>query len=279
MPWPLCSTDRQPGRVGRAQATDDRHRATRTPGVPSLMTPAQGGLATIDDIRFTQPLYTVPEAARLVGMSPSTLETWAHGYERRPIGRPVVRQGPVITSVRDGDDNRTIPFIGLVEATVVQAFRRSQLSMQRIRRALEVLADQGELQHALASRSLFSDGANVLYDYARREGDGQLRLLTVVSSGQVVFHDLISEYLSRIAFGDRWATEMLVPVTERPLLRVRPTIAGGDPLFVSGGAPLSAVHSRFAAGEPAESLAEDYGVPVADINEAIGAIWPHALAA
>jgi len=212
-------------------------------------------------------------------MSPSTLDTWAHGYERRPVGRPVVKQGPVITSVRNGHDIRTIPFIGLVEATVVQAFRRSQLSMQRIKRALEVLADQGELQHALASRSLFSDGANVLYDYARREGDNQLRLLTVVSSGQVVFHDLISEYLSRITCGDVWATKMLVPVTERPVLRVKPTIAGGDPLFVSGGAPLSAVRSRYVAGEPASSIAADYGVPLADINEAFGAIWPHALAA
>ena len=151
--------------------------------------------------------------------------------------------------------------------------------MQRIRRALEVLADQGELEHALASRSLYSDGANVLYDYARREGDGQLRLLTVVSSGQVVFHDLISEYLSRITFGDVWATEMFVPVTERPVLRVKPTIAGGDPLFVSGGAPLSAVRSRYVAGEPDAAIAADYGVPLADINEAIGAIWPHALAA
>jgi hypothetical protein len=38
------------------------------------------------------------------------------------------------------------------------------LPMQRIRRALEVLAHQGELDHDLASSQLYSDGANVLYD-------------------------------------------------------------------------------------------------------------------
>jgi hypothetical protein len=122
----------------------------------------------MSDPRFTRRLYTVPEAARLVGMSPSTLDTWAHGYGRRPEGRSVVKQGPVVTSLgRTPDDGRSIPFIGLVEASVVQAFRQTGLPMQRIRRALEVLTEQGELDHALAPQRLYSDGAEVLYDCGR----------------------------------------------------------------------------------------------------------------
>lgn len=214
-------------------------------------------------------------------MSASTLETWANGYERQLAGRPVVRRGPIITSVPAVGDHRSIPFIGLVEATVVQAFRQTGLPMQRIRRALEVLAGQGHLEHALASRQLFSDGANVLYDYARHEGDKQLRLLTltVVNTGQRVFHEVIQQYLTRITFGDDWATDLVVPVTERPILRIRPSVADGDPVFLRGGAPLSAVHSRARAGEPAQSIADDYGIPLADLKEALDAVWPQALAA
>lgn len=229
----------------------------------------------MQDERFTRRLYTVAEAARLVGMNPSTLDTWAHGYERRPRGRPVVKQGPVITALdRAESDTRTIPFIGLVEATVVQAFRRTDLPMQRIRRALEVLSREGELDHALASRQLYSDGAEVLYDYAKSSDDKQLGLLTIVSSGQRVFHDVISEYLERITFHDVWASELIVPVTERKLLRVVPDIESGDPLFVHGGAPLSAVRTRFVAGEPVASIARDYDVPADEIKEALDAIWP-----
>ncbi|MCP3911825.1 MAG: DUF433 domain-containing protein [Actinomycetia bacterium] len=232
------------------------------------------------DERFTRRLYTVAEAARLVGMYPSTLDTWAHGYERRPDGRPVVKKGPVITALdRTADDGRSVPFIGLVEASVVQAFRQTGLPMQRIRRALEVLTEQGELEHALASRQLYSDGAEVLYDYARNTHDKQLGLLTIVSSGQRVFHDVISQYLELISFDDTWASELVLPVTERPLLRVVPEIESGDPLFVHGGAPLSAVRSRFVAGEPVESIALDYGVPSDEIEEALGAIWPAQQAA
>lgn len=67
----------------------------------------------------------------------------------------------------------------------MQAFRRTELPLQRIRRALDVLSEQDELHNALASRNLFTDGADVLYDYATGTGDGQLRLLTVVSSAEV----------------------------------------------------------------------------------------------
>lgn len=120
------------------------------------------------DDRFTRRLYPVAEAARLVGRYPSTLHTWAHGYERHPEGRRVVKMGPVITALdQTAGDGRSIPFIGLVEASVVQAFRQTGLPMPRIRRALEVLTEQGEREHTLASRQLYGDGADVLYDYAR----------------------------------------------------------------------------------------------------------------
>ncbi len=234
----------------------------------------------MDDERFTRRLYTVPEAARLVGMSPSTLGTWAHGYQRQRGGRTVVSQGPVITSLdRSVGDQRSIPFVGLVEATVVQAFRQTGLPMQRIRRALEVLADQGELDHALASRQLYSDGAEILYDYANSADDKQLGLLTIVHSGQRVFHDVIKQYLERISFAGTWANELIVPVTKRELLRVLPEVESGDPIFMHGGAPLSAVRTRFLAGEPVESISRDYGVPADDIEEALRAIWPATQAA
>ncbi len=233
-----------------------------------------------DDERFARRLYTVAEAARFAGMHPSILRAWARGYERRSPTGPVISKEPVITALEPTPgDSRSIPFVGLVETTVVQAFRQTGLSMQRIRRALEVLAEQGELPHALASDRLYSNGAELLYDYARSAHDKQLGLLTVVSSGQRVFHEIIAQYLERISFEDKWANALILPATERQLLRAVPDVHGGDPLFINGGAPFSAVRSRHAAGEPVESIARDYGVPREDITEAIHAIWPSQQAA
>ena len=157
-----------------------------------MLTPRSPKEAIIDS-RFTVPVFTVAEAARLVGMNPSTLSTWAKGYERQVDGRRPVRMGPVITSIADTNGTARVPFIGLVEAAVVQAFRQTDLPLQRIRAALEVLDAQGELEHALASRKLMTNGADVLYDYARETADGQLGLLTVVKSGQRVYTDMIAD--------------------------------------------------------------------------------------
>lgn len=232
------------------------------------------------DQRFERRLYTVADAARFVGMSPSTLRTWTRVDARYATGGSAAKRNPVVTALdADGRDRRSIPFIGLVEAAVVQAFRQTDLSMQRIRLALRVLSEQDELQHALASQKLYSDGAHILYDYARDHGDRPLSLLTLVATGQRVFHEIIAEYLDRIEFGDTWASSMILPVTKRKLLRVVPDVASGMPLFVQGGAPLKAVRSRVVAGEPVVSIARDYEVPVEDIEEANRAIWPEKTAA
>src|SRR5438445_3163303 len=154
-----------------------------------------GGLKTPKDpVRFDKPRYTAPEAAAYVGVPRSTLETWVRGYLRRPQGRKAVQGEALLTSV----PGRTlsIPFVGLAEGMVLAAFRETGLPLQRIRPALDRLRAEHDLEHALASDRLYTDGAEVLYDYARAHGDKQLRLLTVVRSGQRVFHEVIERYLA-----------------------------------------------------------------------------------
>jgi uncharacterized protein (DUF433 family) len=218
--------------------------------------------------RFTVPLYTVTEAAAYVGVPRSTFDTWARGYERRPHGRRPVHGEPLLTVT--GTGGVTIPFIGLAEGMVLAAFRETGLPLQRIRPALDRLRTEHELQHALASQSLYSDGANVLYDYARAHDDKALRLLTVVSSGQRVFHEVIDRYLSRITYGpDGFASQLILPITEQELLVVDPERAFGQPIFMHGGARLTDVRDRVRAGEPESDVATDYGVPLDEVRAAL----------
>jgi uncharacterized protein (DUF433 family) len=232
--------------------------------------PGAGGFAltlALDD-RFTKPLYSVTEAAAFVGVPRSTFETWAQGYERRPKGRRPVHGEPLLATVPG--KGLTIPFVGLAEAMVLAAFRETGIPLQRIRPALDRLREEHELHHALASQHLFSDGADVLYDYARAHDDKQLRLLTVVRSGQRVFHDVIDQYLTRITYGDDgFAARLILPITDQKLLEVDPHRAFGQPVFIRGGARLVDVRNRIAAGEPDVSVAKDYGVPLDDIRAAL----------
>ena len=120
---------------------------------------------TLDHARFVDPLYTITEAADIVKVPSTTLTTWARGYVRRPPGRPEVRGEPIITSVDESRRNQPlIPFVGLTEATVLAAIRKSGVPMQRIRPALKRLEQGLGLRHALAHKKLYTDGAELLYD-------------------------------------------------------------------------------------------------------------------
>ncbi|MDZ7733905.1 MAG: DUF433 domain-containing protein [Acidimicrobiia bacterium] len=228
-----------------------------------------------DAIRFETPLYTVPEAARFLGVPATTFATWAHGYERRPSGRQAVRGEPILTAVKTPPRHPEIPFVGLVEGMVAAAFRRSGVSMQHMRRALQVLDNEIGIEHALASRQLYTDGASILFDYASAEGDDEV--LTVVVTGQRVFHEIIRDYLKRITYGtDDWAERMALPITERLVVECDPTRGFGRPLFIRGGAPMDDVLDRFRAGEPLREVARDFDLRPDDVEDVIRASLPQA---
>lgn len=147
--------------------------------------------------RVRSPLLTVPEVARGLNVPESTFRTWARGYERKRAGSRPTSAEPVVTSLPATGREASIPFIGVAEGLVLAAFRRSGVPLQRIRPALRRLAEEIGLEHALASRSLFSDGAEVLYDYAMASEHPEVaEQLTVVRTGQRVFVPGITDYSS-----------------------------------------------------------------------------------
>lgn len=231
--------------------------------------------ANDDALRFQTPLYTVPEAARYLGVPTSTLSTWAHGYVRQPAGRPSIEGDPILTAIKTPPRHPEIPFVGLVEGMVAAAFRRAGVSMQKVRKALAVIQDEIGIDHALASKKLFTDGAEILFDYASAENDDEL--LTVVTSGQRVFGEVVHDYLVRITYApDGWADRLVLPITARELIECDPRRGFGRPLFIRGGAPMDDVLDRFRAGEPLSEVARDFGLRAEDVEDVIRASLPRA---
>lgn len=226
------------------------------------------------DDRFTVPLYTVAEAARFLGVPPSTFATWARGYVRRPAGRADVVGKPMLTTVGARSGEAAIPFIGLAEAMVIAAFRRAGVSMQHVRRAVDVLEHEIGFRHALASRNLFTDGARVLFDYVERKDD---EALTVVVTQQRVFVPVVAEYLQRIEYGpDSWAIRLASPATRERIIVVDSERSFGQPMFVRGAARVEDVVDRWKAGEPLAEVAADFGVPDADVEDYLRVALPAA---
>lgn len=228
------------------------------------------------DVRFELPLYTVAEAARIVDVPPSTLATWAKGYVRRPPDRSEVEGEAVITYIQpERPGAPVIPFVGLAESLVLAAIRRSGVPMQRVRPALEALSQGLGLDHALASKKLYTDGAELLYDFGEHHRDtidGQVALeLVVVRSGQRVFGNLIEEYLRRIEYdaSDGYARLIHVPAYRKAEVVVDPMRSFGAPIFERGAGRVEDVMQRFWAGESLDELADDYGVPPEQLEDVV----------
>jgi hypothetical protein len=80
------------------------------------------------------------------------------------------------------------------------------MTLGHIRPALIVLANNLGVDHALASRRLFTDGAELLFDYAEQSATPDTHLarqLVVIRSGQHVFADLVQHYLKRMVAANK----------------------------------------------------------------------------
>lgn len=220
------------------------------------------------DLRFETPLYTAGEAAAYLRVPRTTLDTWAHGYSRKRQGRRSTKADPIITAFQGGRRAPEIPFIGLAEGMVLAAFRSSGVPMQCIRPAVEVLKSELGLDHALASKSLLTDGAEILYDYATKANEEELRELTVVRTQQRLFVPVIQDYLRRITYAsDGWARRLKLPVSKNVI--VDPERAFGQPIFAKGAVRVEDVVDRFAAGDSVGDVAYDFGVPVEDVEAVV----------
>ena len=228
-----------------------------------------------DQARFVDPLYTITEAADIVKVPPTTLSTWARGYVRRPPGRPEVRGEPLITHAPTYRSRHPyIPFVGLAEATALAAIRRSGVPMQRVRPALEKLEEGLGLCHALAHEKLFTDGAELLYDFSERHPDEEAgraaRRLVVIRNDQRVFSEVIAEYLRGFRYSEDGYVELFrVPAYRYAEVVVDPTRSSGAPIFVTGGYRVEDIVHRFWAGESISELTGEFGVPADHIEDAI----------
>jgi uncharacterized protein (DUF433 family) len=223
------------------------------------------------EFRSKVPLYTAAEAARAVGVPVSTFASWAKGYTRRSPGRRDVRGEPIVTSIPASALEPSIPFIGLAEGMVLSAVRHAGVPMQRVRPALAKLQRELGIPHALASKKLYTDGAELLFEYENaNEASGIVGQLVVVRNGQRVFTEVIADYLKRIEYDSTDGYARLIRLPEyRSEVVCDPTRAFGRPIFARGGVRVSDVLDRFRAGESLNELSDDFGVPPADLEDAL----------
>lgn len=190
----------------------------------------------------------------------------------------MVKAQPIITALpQERAGYARLPFVGVAEAYVLAAFRRAGVPMQRIRPSIDwLLRNVGP--HALASRDLYTDGAEVLWDFAQRSGEGSpddevVKHLIVPRSGQYVFKDIVQHYLKQIRFeNDKYAKMIRLPQYGEANVVLDPSRGYGQAIFDASGARVADALGPLRAGETFKAVAADYGVSEKDLRTALDAI-------
>lgn len=210
-----------------------------------------------DDPRIAWPILTIQEAADYLQLPYSTMRGWA---------RPPKGHDPLIEVFDSKGKEATVPFVGFAEAFVFAKLRRSKMSDRAIREGVKAVRDKWGLEHALASKRLWTDGAELLWGAADND-------LFVARTNQVQFTATVREQLSSVTYAedDGYAKRIRLPQFARTDVFVDPEVAYGYPLVEPAGARVKDLVDRFWAGDTMTDIAHDLGVPLASVEEVIRA--------
>ncbi len=225
------------------------------------------GFIAIDDIR-SMPCYSFPEVAHYLRIPVTTLRSWVRG-RKYPTSEGDQFFQPVIEL--PDDSQNLLSFINLVEIHVLDAIRRDhRISLHKVRTAIDFIKEELTSDHPLAYHKLETDGLDLFV-----EEYGQL--INVSQAGQLVLRDLLQAHLRRIDRDSAGYALRLYPFTRKRLqlieepkaIVIDPRISFGRPVLAGTGIPTAIIAERYKAGEAIGALADDYGRPTLEIEEAI----------
>lgn len=103
-----------------------------------------------------------------------------------------------------------------------------------------------------------------------RDVCGQPVITAVGKVGQRVFTAIVKAHLQRIVFGaDGFASLIPLPGFEHAELVADVRRSFGQPVFAHGGARLEDALALFRAGEELSVVAEEYGIPYLELEDAV----------
>lgn len=212
------------------------------------------------------PAYTIPEAAHYLWIPVSTFRSWV-------VGRNYPIQGgskffkPIVPLA--DKDLHLLSFVNLVEVHVLDAIRREHsVPLPKIRSALMYLKEKFPSRHPLIDQRFETDGLDL---FVERYG----HLINLSQSGQLAMRRLLEAHLRRIEWDAAGYPVKLYPFTrkrhvkEPKVVVIDPYVSFGRPVLVGTGIPTSVVADRYKAGDSIDELADDYGRPRLNIEEAI----------
>ena len=220
------------------------------------------------------PRYGIKDAAHSLGMSVATLDSWVNGRQY-PTASGQKFFKPLIILAAPGQ----LSFYNLVEAHILLSTRKKHhVEMPAIRTAIAYVRKMYPSPRPLLSENFLTDGRDLFVKKIERVAGGE-QTINVSRWGQLGFGPILDFYLQRIERDEKGWPIKLFPVrmnwsgdvaSDPPrVVVIDPAISSGRPVVTGTGVMAEIIIGRFNSGEGSESIADDYGLQVSQIEEVI----------
>lgn len=197
-------------------------------------------------------VYSIPDAARLVGVHSKRLRRWTS-----------VDGGLVQSRFADPE---LISFLDLMELLFVKMFRDEDVSLQTIRKAAERAKDKFSTDYPFAVKRFDTDGKTIFATLMRDEDDAEA--IEDLKHGQLVFKSIIRPFFKKLEYGNSDALRYW-PQLKSGRVVLDPMRALGQPIDAETGVPTSALFQAVQAGDDEKTVAKWYDVPVSAVRKAV----------
>ncbi len=208
--------------------------------------------------------YTPADASCYLGVNPQTLAGWLWGRKYPVVGGEKYFE-PLIEPA--DPDNKLLSFFNLAEIHILAATRYAhKISVRSIRTAVDTVLERYPSRHPLISKDFKTDGKDLFVQTV----DENENLST---PGQLNFKPIMDRFLAHVVADEHDLVKKIFPLIagqpDDKIISITYGVSSSQPVIDGEGVPVWLIHSRFEGGEDAESIADDFGIPVEKIQRAI----------
>ena len=205
-------------------------------------------------------IYSYSDVDRLVGLRGGTSRRWLEGYSRSgKFYDPVLRESPTGSEV--------VTWGEMVEARLLAEFREQEVSVQRLRPAIEQLRGEfGAYPLAQARPFLEVEGRELVRVVQDNVGLARSLQLVVVRNGQSMITEATERFREAVDYDDG-VVGRFRPDPRTPDVVMDPARSFGQPAIRNVRTDVLAEDYR--AGTSREELCELYELSPAQVDEAI----------
>jgi uncharacterized protein (DUF433 family)/DNA-binding transcriptional MerR regulator len=211
-------------------------------------------------------IYSLGEASKIARVPSSSIRRWLWGYNYRAGGQPQQSAALWTPQLPSLDGSRALTFRDLIELQFVYRFRQVGISLQSIRRTIDLATKLLEETYPLSSVKFKTDGRRVLAQVV--ENPDERGYIFDLETGQYLFEFVLEYLYDALEYSDLDELVRWWPLGKSRHVLVDPRRSFGRPI-VKEGVPTAILAGSFKAEGSVEAVAKWFEVSTESVQDAL----------